>query len=166
MLVGEGQEIHNGENAGVAQWNDALNNSSIPWEVVCPDKLLNIFENDQIIIEGDNNTLDLTISLRTHLAGDVSDFVNNIISADIKGAKALVGKISEALLDESEFKGEFVIVVSPDDEEIIQDDMSIVENVNMYIRTGLTSMEAIKKVAKERKIPKNDVYMEFHGCDK
>lgn len=96
VLVGEGQEIHNGENAGVAQWNDALNNSSIPWEVVCPDKLLNIFENDQIIIEGDNNTLDLTISLRTHLAGDVSDFVNNIISADIKGAKALVGKISEA----------------------------------------------------------------------
>ena len=88
VLVGEGQEIHNGENAGVAQWNDALNNSSIPWEVVCPDKLLHIFENDQKTIEGDNNMLDLTVSLRTHLAGDVSDFVNNIISADIKGAKA------------------------------------------------------------------------------
>ena len=96
VLVGEGQEIHNGENAGVAQWNDALNNSNIPWEVVCPDKLLYIFENDQKIIEGDNNTLDLTVSLRTHLAGDVSNFVNNIISADIKGAKALVDKISEA----------------------------------------------------------------------
>ena len=96
VLVGEGQEIHNGENAGVIQWNDALNNSSIPWEVVCPDKLLHIFENDQKIIEGDNNTLDLTVSLRTHLAGDVSNFVNNIISADIKGAKALVDKISEA----------------------------------------------------------------------
>jgi hypothetical protein len=26
-------------------------------------------------------------------------------------------------------------------------------------------MEAIKKVAKERKIPKNEVYKEFHGGD-
>ena len=40
--------------------------------------------------------------------------------------------------------------------------MSIIDSVNMYIRSGLNSMEAIKRVAKERKIPKNDVYMEFH----
>ena len=73
-----------------------------------------------------------------------------------------VGKISQALEDTSQFKGEFVIVVSPNEEEIV-DDMNIVDRVNMYIRTGLTSMEAIKKVAKERKIPKNEVYKEYHG---
>ena len=73
-----------------------------------------------------------------------------------------VGKISQALENTSLFKGEFVIVVSPNEEEIV-DDMSIVDRVNMYIRTGLTSMEAIKKVAKERKIPKNEVYKEYHG---
>ena len=77
-----------------------------------------------------------------------------------------VGTISDALKDEKEFKGEFVIVVSPSEEDIVLEDMSIIENVNMYIRTGLTSMEAIKKVAKERKMPKNEVYKEYHGSDK
>ena len=73
-----------------------------------------------------------------------------------------VGSISDAIKNTNEFKGEFVIVVSPDEEEIVND-MNIIDNVNMYIRTGLTSMEAIKKVAKERKIPKNEVYKEYHG---
>lgn len=77
-----------------------------------------------------------------------------------------VGNISTALRDETEFKGEFVIVVSPSEDDDIVDDMNIVDSVNMYIRTGLTSMEAIKKVAKERKIPKNEVYKEYHGSDK
>ena len=77
-----------------------------------------------------------------------------------------VGTISDALKNPEEFKGEFVIVVSPNDEEEIVDNMSIMESVNMYIRTGLTSMEAIKKVAKERKIPKNEVYKEYHRGDK
>ena len=49
--------------------------------------------------------------------------------------------------------------------EKIQNDMSIVDNVNMYIKSGLSSMDAIKRVAKERKIPKNDVYQEFHRGD-
>ena len=73
-----------------------------------------------------------------------------------------VGSISDAIKNTNEFKGEFVIVVSPNEEEIVND-MDIIDNVNMYIRTGLTSMEAIKKVAKERKIPKNEVYKEYHG---
>ena len=60
-----------------------------------------------------------------------------------------------------------VIVVSPDEcNDGLVDDMRIVDRVNMYIRTGLTNMEAIKKVAKERKIPKNEVYKEYHGGDK
>ena len=73
-----------------------------------------------------------------------------------------VGTISEVLEITKEFIGEFVIVVSPSEEEIVND-MSIVDNVNMYIRTGLTSMDAIKKVAKERKISKGEVYKEYHG---
>lgn len=75
-----------------------------------------------------------------------------------------VGFLSEAIKSLVIPKGEFVIVVSPSD-EIIQNDMSIVDNVNMYIKSGLSSMDAIKRVAKERKIPKNDVYREFHRGD-
>lgn len=75
-----------------------------------------------------------------------------------------VGFLSEAINSLVNPKGEFVIVVSPS-EEIIQNDMSIIDNVNMYIKSGLSSMDAIKRVAKERKIPKNDVYQEFHRGD-
>ena len=71
-----------------------------------------------------------------------------------------VGKISEAIKT-IDVKGEFVIVVEANQEEI-SIDMSIVDNVNMYIKSGLSSMEAIKRVAKERKIPKNIVYKEYH----
>ena len=72
-----------------------------------------------------------------------------------------VGKISEVINTFVDIKGEFVIIVSPNN-ETVSTTMSIIDSVNMYIRSGLDSMEAIKRVAKERKIPKNDVYMEFH----
>ena len=96
VLVGEGQEIHNGENAGITQWNDALNHSGIEWEVICPDKLAPVFENDQEMMRGDCNKLDLTVSLRTHLAGDVSNFVNAIIEGDISKAKTHTKDIFDA----------------------------------------------------------------------
>lgn len=71
-----------------------------------------------------------------------------------------VGLISEAI-STIDVKGEFVIVVSPS-QEINVNEMPIIENIDMYIRSGLSSMEAIKRVAKERKIPKNEVYKEYH----
>ena len=72
-----------------------------------------------------------------------------------------VGTISEAIKT-IDVKGEFVIVVEAS-QEIISTDMSINDNVNMYIKSGLSSMDAIKRVAKDRKIPKSEVYKEYHG---
>ena len=70
------------------------------------------------------------------------------------------GKISEAI-DTTLEKGEFVIVVEPGQDKE-ENNMSIIENVNMYIKNGLSSMDAIKQVARERKIAKNEVYKEYH----
>ena len=72
-----------------------------------------------------------------------------------------VGTISDAIKSFDIVKGEFVIVVSPS-EEVISTDLSIIDSVNQYIKSGLSSMDAIKMVAKERKIPKSDVYREYH----
>lgn len=94
ILVGEGQEINNGENSGVDQWNTALNRSEIDWEVVCPEKLVNIFENDHSVTL--NNYLNLNTTLRSYLAGDVSKFVNLIIEGDINEAAALSESIIAA----------------------------------------------------------------------
>lgn len=97
ILVGEGQEINSGENAGIGQWNDALKASSVEWEVLCPNKLATIFEGTQKVIDdASRNKLDLTVTLRTHLAGDVSNFVNNLIEGKIDRASEYVKKIKSA----------------------------------------------------------------------
>ena len=71
-----------------------------------------------------------------------------------------VGKVSKAL-ETIDVKGEFVIVVEANSDKII-DDTPIVECVDRYIKSGLSSMDAIKRVAKERKIPKGEIYKEYH----
>jgi hypothetical protein len=42
-LIGEGQEIHLGEESGLAQWNDALSVMQKPWTVHCPEKITDVF---------------------------------------------------------------------------------------------------------------------------
>ena len=54
-------------------------------------------------------------------------------------------------------KGEFVLLVKPC-EEIKEFDLSIEEQLEKYISLGMEKNEAIKKVAKERGLKKNDVY--------
>lgn len=60
-------------------------------------------------------------------------------------------------------KGEFVIVVDGNYETNTYNDLSIIEHVNLFIKEGNDVKEAIKLVAKERNIPKNEVYNEYHN---
>ena len=84
ILVGEGQEIYNGENSGLAQWNTAVGKAKNDWSIVCPEKLGEIFT---LPVEVEP-ALDLNQSLRTHTAGDVSTFVNDLIKGDLASAAA------------------------------------------------------------------------------
>jgi len=96
ILVGEGQEIYKGENSGIEQWNTALNKGRKDWKVVCPYKLKHAFPGRNIFAARDAAALDLTVSLRTHLAGDVSSFANSLIDGDIHKAKTFVDPIYQA----------------------------------------------------------------------
>ena len=69
-LIGEGLEIYLGEEAGLAQWNDAIGNASDPWVVHCPSKIADVFSKASRL-ELDE-ALDLNVSLRTHLAEGMS----------------------------------------------------------------------------------------------
>ena len=76
------------------------------------------------------------------------------------------GNISDAIKSFDVVKGEYVIVV--DGFKRNNDDysnLSVVEHVNMYVKSGLYVMDAIKMVAKERNIPKNEIYKEYHVGD-
>ena len=74
-----------------------------------------------------------------------------IYRGDIKSIVDLIDEI-----------GEFVIVVEGNKKTDEISDVPIKDAVEFYINSGLDTMSAIKKVAKERNLVKNDVYMEYH----
>lgn len=62
-------------------------------------------------------------------------------------------------------KGEFVLVIQGKDEEEIEkeerkawEDITIENHIKQYINKGFTKKEAVKKVAQDRKLSKNEVY--------
>ncbi|WP_424141319.1 16S rRNA (cytidine(1402)-2'-O)-methyltransferase [Sporosalibacterium faouarense] len=82
------------------------------------------------------------------------------------------GSIQSAIekFDSEGPRGEFVIVVQGMSSEIIKEieesmwsDMTIKEHIILYVNQGFRKKEAIKRVAKERNIPKNEVYKESIG---
>ena len=76
------------------------------------------------------------------------------------------GNISDAIKSFDVVKGEYVIVV--DGFKRNNDDysnLSVVAHVNMYVKSCLYVMDAIKMVAKERNIPKSEIYKEYHVGD-
>jgi hypothetical protein len=83
-LIGEGQEIHIGEEAGLEQWNAAIEASHQPWIVHCPQKIAHVFTSAEQICTGDR--LDLTTSLRSHLAEDVQQWVAQLLNGQLAPA--------------------------------------------------------------------------------
>lgn len=65
-------------------------------------------------------------------------------------------------------RGEYVIIVSGAEEEesspeeVWWNELSIIEHVDEYIKRGMTSKDAVKEAAKDRKLSKRDVYNEYH----
>ena len=59
-------------------------------------------------------------------------------------------------------KGEFVLIIEGNKEVVDYSNISIDEHVKMYLDDGISEMEAIKKVAKERGVAKSIIYKEYH----
>lgn len=72
------------------------------------------------------------------------------------------GTINEVIEEVKEVKGELVIVVEGNKEEKVLTESEILELIEVYIKDGDSSMEAIKKVAKITHKPKNEVYNLYH----
>jgi len=71
------------------------------------------------------------------------------------------GNVEELLTIDEELKGEIVLVVEGNKELPDFSSLSIEEHILSFIEEGLTKNEAIKKVAQERNIPKNEVYKKY-----
>ena len=73
------------------------------------------------------------------------------------------GKISLLLPTLENIKGEFVVVVSGNnDTELVGEDRSIVDQVDFYIKNDISTMDAIKMVAKDNNMKKSEVYDLYH----
>lgn len=82
----------------------------------------------------------------------------------------LRGSMEEALrwTEQEEVRGEFCIIVEGNDREEDESEalwwasFGIKEHVNHYVTTDLSSKEAIKQVAKDRRLPRREVYRAYH----
>lgn len=76
------------------------------------------------------------------------------------------GTLSEVIEVCDELKGEMVIVMEGCKDAVLTEDLPftvINEKIHNYIREGYSTKEAIKKVAKDHGLSKNELYKQFHN---
>ncbi len=78
-LIGDGQEIHIGEEEGLIQWRTALEGSQTNWTVHAPPHLQELFMGSDLPTTW-NPELNLDTEIRFHLAKRLHEFVENLLS--------------------------------------------------------------------------------------
>ncbi|MFE7064881.1 16S rRNA (cytidine(1402)-2'-O)-methyltransferase [Sutcliffiella sp. NPDC057660] len=131
------------------------------------DKLLRL--QDTIILYESPHRLKDTLTAMLEVLGDRRIVVSRELTK--KFEEFTRGRISEvlALLGDQAVKGECCLILEGNNEEI-QDageawwqTLSLQEHVEHYMKEGNhSSKDAIKQVAKERELPKREVYQAFH----
>lgn len=94
-LIGEGQEIHVGEEEGIGQWNDGLNQSKSEWNVHCAPDYADTFTAVPPSNLNINPVFNLTLSLRSHLAKDLQTWVAHLLSGEFDRAAQLMPSLIE-----------------------------------------------------------------------
>ena len=102
-----------------------------------------------------------TLSMMLDIFGDRDISISREITKKFESVYR--GKISDLLPTLESIKGEFVIVVEGSNNTNTFENLSVVEHVNLYIREGRDSKEAIKLVSKERNMSKSEVYNIYHN---
>lgn len=92
---------------------------------------------------------------------DLAEILGNRKAVAVKEITKIYESRYEFNLSEGfcgEAKGEFVLLVEGGSKQNDLLSLSIEEHIQHYISSGLDKKEAIKKVAKDRNLPKNEVY--------
>ena len=91
-LIGHGQEIHTGEEGGMAGWFEAVNSSHATsnWKIYTPPRFTNAFPNKSVT---EYEELDLNHTLRSKQAENLHDWVNFVLTGKLSEASILAQKI-------------------------------------------------------------------------
>ena len=100
-LIGEGQVIHKGEEAGIGQWNTAVQASGLDWEICCPSHISSFFEKPTIADE-----LNLSSSLRSKSALQLPKWIDAVLAGDADKAQQII--------TENDLRKEFHIHITQD----------------------------------------------------
>ncbi len=94
-LIGEGQEIYQGEEGGTQQWVDALSKcNTATWHIHCPPHLEDAFAAIATSCSSDP-LLHLNVSLRTHQAEMLHAWVSLLLNNPLENLNALQRMASE-----------------------------------------------------------------------
>ena len=96
-LIGTGQEIHIGEEAGLGQWRSAIDksNSTDQWDVYAPnDGTVSSHFKDFPRVSA-KDVLELTTTIRFHLATRLYEFVEHVLNGDYSSAKEISFELEE-----------------------------------------------------------------------
>ncbi len=72
------------------------------------------------------------------------------------------GTISEVLEEIHDIKGEIVLVVEGNLEKQDYSNLDVISHIQLYLADGMSEMDAIKLVSKERGVRKSVIYQEYH----
>lgn len=101
---------------------------------------------------------------------DILEFIGDINACIVRELtkiheEKLYGKISELIKSCEQPKGEYVIILDlnckEEQEEMNFNEMSLQDHYNFYEKLGLDKKDIIKQIAKDRNVPKNEIYQEF-----
>jgi hypothetical protein len=93
-LIGGGQEINVGEEAGLVQWRHAVEGCGNPaaWAVHGPANVLAAFDGSEVARRV-SPRLDLDVEIRFHLSRDVDAWVERLLAGDAVSCRALAGRL-------------------------------------------------------------------------
>lgn len=92
-LIGEGQEIHVGEESGLSQWNKAIGDVAEPWAVHCPPRVGELFPAASELHTHD--ALDLSVTLRSHKADQLHDWVGALLEGELHEAERIARELKQ-----------------------------------------------------------------------
>lgn len=123
-------------------------------------------ENKTIIIYEAPHKLEATLQDLLNELGDI----NIVLARELTKIheQFIRGKVSEILKKSSELKGEMIIIVegskknnSEEDIKSLLNNMSLEEHYEYYKKQNIEKKEIIKRIAKDRNVSKNEIYMKF-----
>ena len=101
---------------------------------------------------------------------DVLENIGNVDAAIVRELtkvheEKVYGKISDLIEKFNEPRGEFVIILDlnniQNEEKIDFNNISLEDHYKYYEKSGFDKKEIIKQIAKDRNVPKNEIYQKF-----